>query len=67
VRQALQAEAAFLHLRDKVVWVEPSTPDEGKVPMFRLYRAFGRRWYLNPLAYLTLVVAATSLLIWRKP
>jgi delta24-sterol reductase len=67
VRQVLQAEAAFLHIRDKVVWVDPSTPDEGKIPLFRMYRAFGRRWYLNPLAYLTLIVAATSQLIWRKP
>jgi hypothetical protein len=67
VRQALQAEAAFLHLRDKVVWVEPSTPDKGKIPMFRMYRAFGRRWYLNPLAYLLLVVVVTSHLIWPKP
>jgi len=66
-RAAVNADAAFLHIRDKTVWVEPTTPDAGKIPMFRLYRAFGAWWYLNPLAYLLIVTVWATHWIWPPP
>ena len=63
----VDADAAFLHLRDKVVWVDPATPDPGTIPMWRLRRSYGARWYLNPVSYLVLGVAAVSKAIWRTP
>jgi delta24-sterol reductase len=66
-RQRLRADDAFLHIKDKVVWFDPDQPDRGKIPRWRLYRSFGPRWYLNPLAYLLLVVVLASKLIWRRP
>jgi hypothetical protein len=66
-RQRLRAEEAFLHIKDKVVWIDRNQPDRGKIPRWRLYRTFGSRWYLNPLAYLLLVVVLASKLIWRRP
>jgi len=67
VRTLLDADTAFLHLRDKVVWVNPLAPDPGKIPRWRLYRSFGPRWYLNPLVYPLLFVVYLSKLIWRTP
>ena len=58
---------AFLHIRDKVVWVDGSQPDEGRIPLWRLRRSFGRRWYLNPLVYPLLATVLASKLIWRAP
>ncbi len=66
-RDAVDADAAFLHIRDKVVWVQPTTPDAGKIPMFRLRNAFGTRWYLNPLVYLLLIAAIATRFIWPPP
>jgi delta24-sterol reductase len=67
VRHDQGADAAFLHIKDKVVWVDPAAPDPGKIPMWRLYRSYGRRWYLNPLTYLVLGAALLSKAIWRTP
>ena len=58
---------AFLHIRDKVVWVDGSQQDEGKIPMWRLRRSFGKRWYLNPLVYPLLATVLASKVIWRAP
>jgi delta24-sterol reductase len=60
------AAEAFLHIRDKVVWVDGSQPDEGKIPMWRLRRSFGKRWYLNPLVYPLLATVFVSKAIWRR-
>jgi hypothetical protein len=51
VRRRYNADAAFLHLKEKVVWVDPGQADRGKIPLWRLYRSFGPRWYLNPAVY----------------
>ena len=67
VRQEIGADAAFLHLRDKVVWVDPATPDPGKIPFWRLQRTYGPRWYFNPVAYVLLAVGFVSRAIWRTP
>jgi hypothetical protein len=66
-RQQVAADAAFLHLRDKVVWIAPDAPDPGPIPMWRLRRSYGARWYLNPVSYLVLGAAAVSKAIWRTP
>ncbi len=66
-RAAVGADTAFLHLRDKVVWVDSSRPDAGKIPMWRLRRSYGKRWYLNPIVYVVLAIAAVSKVIWRVP
>ena len=66
VRQIYGANRAFMHLKDKVVWVDPDQPDRGKIPFWRLHRSFGRRWYLNPAVYLLVVVAELSKLVWRS-
>jgi delta24-sterol reductase len=66
-RQQVGADAAFLHLRDKVVWVDPNTPDPGRIPYWRLHRTYGRRWYLNPVAHLVLAVGLASKAVWPKP
>ena len=65
-RRQVHADEAFLHIRDKVVWVDPATPDPGKIPMWRLRQTYGARWFLNPIAYLVLSVAAISKLVWRN-
>jgi delta24-sterol reductase len=67
VRALLDANAAFLHIKDKVVWVDPATADPGKIPMWRLYRTFGARWKMQPMVYLLLAVVYASKAIWRKP
>lgn len=64
-RAAAGADAAFLHIRDKVVWIDPLQPDQGRDPVWRLRRSFGRRWYLNPVVYPVLATAAVSKAIWR--
>ena len=58
---------AFLHLRDKVVWVDGSQLDEGRIPMWRLRRSFGKRWYLNPFVYPLLAAVLASKAIWCAP
>lgn len=65
-RQTYGADGAFMHLKDKVVWVDPDQPDRGKIPFWRLHRSFGRRWYLNPAVYPLFVVAQISKLVWRS-
>jgi FAD/FMN-containing dehydrogenase len=65
VRRIYGADHAFMHLKDKVVWVDADQPDRGKIPFWRLYRSFGRRWYLNPAVYPLYVVAQASKLVWR--
>jgi hypothetical protein len=65
-RQQVGADAAFLHIREKVVWVDPAGPDPGKIPLWRLYRTYGHRWYLNPLTYLVLAVGLVSKALWRR-
>jgi FAD/FMN-containing dehydrogenase len=67
MRAATAADTAFLHLREKVVWMDAAQPDSAKPPLWRLKRAFGARWYLNPLIYLLLVVVGISKLIWPRP
>jgi len=66
VRRRYNADAAFLHLKEKVAWVDPGQADRGKIPLWRLYRSFGRRWYLNPAVYLLLAVVYLSKLAWRS-
>ena len=67
VRTLVDADAAFLHLRDKVAWIDPAEADPGKIRAWRFYRSFGRRWYLNPVVYLLMPVVFLSKLIWRRP
>jgi hypothetical protein len=67
VRGTVNAAAAFLHLKDKVVWVDPEAPDAGKIPLWRLHRSFGPRWWLKPTVYLLLVAVYASKAIWRRP
>lgn len=66
-RVALNADDAFLHMRDKVVWIDPATPSPRANRWWRLDRSFGPRWRWNPLAYLVIAVAAISKAVWRKP
>ncbi len=61
------ADAAFLHLREKVVWVDPDTPDPGPIPNWRLYRTFGHSWYLNPVAHLVRAAGVVSKAVWPNP
>jgi delta24-sterol reductase len=65
-RLETHADRAFLHIRDKVVWVAPDSPDLGKIPVWRLYDSFGPRWYLNPMAYVSYVIATLSKWIWPR-
>jgi delta24-sterol reductase len=65
VRRQVNAGAAFLHVRDKVVWVDPAAPDPGKIPFWRLRRTYGPRWFLNPLCYMVLVIGEISKALWR--
>ncbi len=67
VRRQVNAGAAFLHIREKVVWVDPAAPDPGKIPFWRLQRTYGPRWFLNPLCYLVLAVGLISKAVWRRP
>ena len=67
VRRDYQAGDAFLHISEKVVWVDPATPDQGKIPFWRLYRTFGARWFLNPVVYLLLPIVLLSKLVFRRP
>jgi delta24-sterol reductase len=61
VRRRYHAEGAFPHLEEKVVWVDPAAPQaSGKIPLWRLYRAFGARWYLKPQAYVALALGAVT-------
>jgi hypothetical protein len=66
VRRDYAADAAFLHLRDKVVWVDPASPDPGPIRCWRLYREYGPRWFLNPVALLVLAMAAATNAVWRR-
>ncbi|HWI19171.1 MAG TPA: FAD-binding oxidoreductase [Vicinamibacterales bacterium] len=66
-RAELNADAAFLHMKDKVVWIDPATPSPRASKWWRLDRSFGPRWRWNPLAYLVIAVAAVSKAVWRKP
>jgi delta24-sterol reductase len=66
-RVAHHAGDAFLHLKEKVVWIDPQHRDQGKIPLWRLRRSFGPRWYLNPLVYPLLAVVYLSKLLWRQP
>jgi FAD/FMN-containing dehydrogenase len=66
-RNLVRADEAFLHLKDKVVWVDPKGPSPGKIPRWRLLRTFGPRWHFNPLVYLLLGVVYFSKLIFRRP
>jgi hypothetical protein len=63
-RGRYQAEAALLHVDDKVVWVGPDDPGSGKIPLWRLYLSFGPRWHLRPRALGTLLLALALNLIW---
>jgi delta24-sterol reductase len=67
MRTLVDADGAFLHLKEKVVWVDPASADPGPIRHWRLYRSFGKRWYLNPLVYALLAVVYASKAIWRKP
>jgi hypothetical protein len=67
VRREHNAGDAFLHIREKVVWVDPATPDPGKIPFWRLYRSFGPRWFLNPVVYLLMPIVLLSKLAFRRP
>jgi FAD/FMN-containing dehydrogenase len=67
VRTLVDADLAFLHLKDKVVWVDPASADPGPIKWWRAYRTFGPRWYLNPFVYVLLGMAYASKAIWRKP
>jgi FAD/FMN-containing dehydrogenase len=67
VRDLVRADEAFLHLKDKVVWVDPKGPSPGKIPMWRLVRTFGPRWHLNPLVYLLLAVAFVAKRVFPRP
>jgi FAD/FMN-containing dehydrogenase len=67
VRRQLNAGAAFLHIREKVVWVDPAAPGPGKIPFWRLQRTYGPRWFLNPVCYLVLAVGLMSKAVWRRP
>lgn len=67
VRKKLNASDAFLHMKDKVVWVDPSTADPGKLAWWRLYRTFGPNFWYKPSVYLLLLVVHLARLIWRKP
>jgi delta24-sterol reductase len=67
VRALLNADRAFLHIKDKVVWIDPGTEDPGKIPMWRLVRTFGPGWRNNPKVYLLLLIVMVSKAIWRKP
>lgn len=66
VRIETRAAEAFLHLREKVVWIDPGSAGAGKIPCWRLYRTYGKRWYLKPSVYLVFVVAVFSKLIWPR-
>ena len=66
-RAATGADAGFLHMKEKVTWVDPSAADRGKIPSWRLQRSYGRHWRWNPLVHLLLLVVWVSKLIWRKP
>lgn len=65
-RRQVDAGAAFLHIRDKVVWVDPAAPDPGKIPLWRLHRTYGPRWFLNPISYIVLAVGLASKMAWRR-
>ncbi len=65
-RAAVGADAAFLHIFDKVVWVDVSHEGEPKIPLWRLRRSFGRRWYLKPIVYPLMAVVALSKIVWRR-
>ena len=65
VRQRYQAEAAFHHVEEKVLWVDPNGVDAGKVPFWRMYRNFGPRWFLRPDALLVLAVGSAARVAWR--
>jgi delta24-sterol reductase len=66
-RRQVNADVAFLHLRDKVVWVDPSLPDPGKIPFWRLQRSYGRKWFLNPVCYLLLALGLACKAVWPRP
>jgi delta24-sterol reductase len=66
-RSAVNADAAFLHMKDKVVWIDPAAADPGKDRWWRLGESFGPRWRYNPIAYLVMAMALLSKLWWRKP
>jgi delta24-sterol reductase len=59
-RQDYHAAGAFPHLDEKVLWVDPAAPLEGKIPLWRLYRTFGPRWRRRPQAYAALLLGAAS-------
>ena len=65
-RLKTHADGAFLHMRDKVVWVDPDSPSLGKIRAWRLYDSFGRSWYLNPIAYIVWIIAIFSKWIWPR-
>jgi hypothetical protein len=59
-RQDYHPAGAFPHLDEKVLWVDPAAPLEGKIPLWRLYRTFGPRWRRRPQAYAALLLGAAS-------
>jgi FAD/FMN-containing dehydrogenase len=65
-RRDTKADEAFLHLREKVVWVDPAGVSPGKIPMWRLHRTFGPKWYFNPVVYPLLAVVYLSKYVWPR-
>lgn len=52
VREACGAREAFMHLDDKVVWMDFRAKDLGKIPLWRLYRDYGKHWPFKALVKL---------------
>lgn len=67
VRRQVNADGAFLHVREKIARVDPAAPDPGKIPFWRLRRTYGPRWFLNPWCYVVLAVGQISKALWRRP
>jgi FAD/FMN-containing dehydrogenase len=64
-RRRYHAEDAFLHVEQKVLWVDPNGPDRGPIPFWRLHRTFGPRWFLRARALATLLLLKVSGLAWE--
>jgi FAD/FMN-containing dehydrogenase len=60
LRARYGADCAFPHIFEKVIWVDPTGPDPGKIPFWRLYRTYGPRWYTKPGPLAVLAAAKTS-------
>jgi FAD/FMN-containing dehydrogenase len=64
VRETYSADGAFLHVEDKVIWVSADEPSPRRPRLWRLFLAFGPRWYFKPRAWALLAAGFLLNTVW---